>query len=222
MNILTLAAACLCLPTYIPLFLNSVRQLQRGEVILTRWSFLNLQVTRLTGGAALLYSGAQLVGNGVIILGILNAVNTGRLGDVFISIFIGWLIGLTGATVARNMQDGVSEVNIGADNIDGQVGGVHSRTTIYTDGEHVYTSTTETDFRTGERRRVATKDGNVVDQDQPRILNAPETSQSPRYEQPTTNQSSDDDDDSQISDAEFRDVNARNVSSADDEGDDEK
>ncbi|GAB4508442.1 MAG: hypothetical protein OHK0046_00820 [Anaerolineae bacterium] len=113
MEFLSAALACMCLPIYLPLLANSIRQLLRGEVTLTRWSFLNVRVTRLTGGAAMVYNVAQVFSVLLIFNGLFAAVREGNPLLIFSGLLLGWLIGLAGGFLARTMQGDITETTVG-------------------------------------------------------------------------------------------------------------
>ncbi len=139
--------ACMCLPAYLPLLILSIRQLFRGEVVLTRWSFLNIRVTRLTGRAAFVYNIAQVLSALLILNGALSAVGAGNPFLIFTGLITGWIIGLVGGFLARMMQGDVSEYNVAPN--------VYTR---FSDGETVYTRYTKPDGSTEEHRYLVDHD----------------------------------------------------------------
>ena len=109
-QIIAAAITCLCLPIYLVAGMNSLRQLMRQEVVITKWSLSNMRMLRLTGTPALIYGFAQLVSAVTIVSGLMNGLANGSLGTIFLSFIIGWAIGVAGSNFAQNMKTGVEVV----------------------------------------------------------------------------------------------------------------
>jgi len=186
MGFLATVIACLCLPVYIPLAMMSLRQLGRGEVILTRWSFLNIRVTHLKGFNALLYSGMQLLGALIVIGALLAGVSQGSPGTSVLGILLGWAVGVGGASVARSLQ-GENVVDLrspGGDSV--------QQTTVFSDGSTFYVRTQrQTPDSASEGEETTYTIGEDDTRQQP--------SQLPKRSEPSPYQPD-------IEDADFRDV----------------
>ena len=111
-KLITTAISCLCLLAYFPVIGNSLRQIQRREVRLTKWRLFKIHVTRLTGTAAILYGIAQLFSGSAIVTSALITVVEADIRFLFFGFIAGWLIGAGGAALARRVQQGESEFDV--------------------------------------------------------------------------------------------------------------
>lgn len=106
-TVLSTVLTCMCLPVLIPLILGSINTLIRGEITLTRLSFLGMRVTRFTGLAAYIFAGSQLFGGMFALNGLFAGITENSLVPLINNVTVGLIVGLLGTLFARNMGFGV-------------------------------------------------------------------------------------------------------------------
>lgn len=90
----------LCLVVYLPVIVNAVQQISRGEVILHGRSLFRNTSRRYTGTSVWAYAGGQALSALILITGGLSAVQRDDLGFLFLTLIVSLLVGVAGLQLA--------------------------------------------------------------------------------------------------------------------------
>jgi hypothetical protein len=102
--LLEICLTAVCFMIYVPVISNAIRQIQRGQVVLSFYK----PPRRYTGASLLVYSGAQAAAAVLVLMGMLTVVS-GSGANAFLVLFIAsWLVGFGGLWLAN--QVGYDEV----------------------------------------------------------------------------------------------------------------
>jgi hypothetical protein len=90
----------LCLVIYVPIFVNAVQQIARGEVVLHGRSIFRGSSRRYTGASVWAYAGGRALSSLILITGGLSAVQRDDLGFLILTLLVSWFIGLASVQLA--------------------------------------------------------------------------------------------------------------------------
>lgn len=110
---LTTVVSCMCLLAYLPVINSSLRQIRNREVMITQWRMFNMQVTRFTGVAAIVYGVFQGLRGMIIVTGAFMAISETEVRIVILAYFLGWLLSQAGIALARRIQVGEADFEVG-------------------------------------------------------------------------------------------------------------
>jgi hypothetical protein len=101
--------SCICLLIYVPAISKGLQTIQQRKVMMTRWRIFSIRITQFTETAAIVHGAFQILRSSIVIFGAATAIMQGDVRIVLWAYMVGWLVGLAGMWLAKQVQVGEAE-----------------------------------------------------------------------------------------------------------------